>query len=208
LPAEIPPLPIEISHPRRQGRAGVLACAAVTAPPTIDVELLAVFNRPGLEWLDLVMKAASSRLVLLPLALLAALYLWRRSPHGLLAALLLGVAIAASDLVAVRLLKPAFARVRPCAAEPARVVAIAGCGSGASFPSSHATQAAAAAMVLGWGSPALAPAGAAIALLVGISRVYLGVHWPTDVAAGWALGAAIGALLIFLSRRRHALRAG
>jgi undecaprenyl-diphosphatase len=55
-----------------------------------------------------------------------------------------------------------------------------------SFPSSHATSAAAAAVAYGaLGAPAVAPVAAAMCL----SRLVVGVHYPSDVAAGAALGA-------------------
>ena len=175
----------------------------MSAPPPIDVELLSLLNRAGPPWLTEVMRAASNNGVLLAIAALSAIYLWLKSPHRALAALLLALAIGASDLVTVRVVKPQVGRERPCKVDPVHVKHPVGCGSGESFPSAHASNTAAAAMIFGWAAPRLSFLGLALALLVGISRVYLGVHWPTDVIAGWALGAAVGATLIALSRLRY-----
>ena len=87
--------------------------------------------------------------------------------------------------------------------------------STASFPSGHSMMAATVYLTLAamlarvhprWRSRAyLIGCAISIVLLVGISRVYLGVHWPTDVLAGWSVGAgwAIGcwSLTVWLQRR-------
>ena len=64
--------------------------------------------------------------------------------------------------------------------------------SNRSYPSAHATTSAAASRVL---SPLLPPAALwPLAVAMSLSRVYLGVHWPSDTVAGFALGAAVGEL--------------
>ncbi len=60
-----------------------------------------------------------------------------------------------------------------------------------SYPSAHATTSAAAARVL---APLTTPAIYPLAVAMALSRLYLGVHWPSDTAAGIALGTAIGEL--------------
>ena len=70
----------------------------------------------------------------------------------------------------------------------------------ASFPSGHSTLAAATFLTLATVIASLEPRRAtkaltyvvaiALTVMVGFSRVYLGVHWPSDVLAGWSLGAA------------------
>jgi undecaprenyl-diphosphatase len=175
----------------------------LAAPPSIDAQLLSLLNHPGNPVLDGVMKAASNNGVLLAIAALAAIYLWVKSPHRLLAALLLWVSVGAADAVSVRVVKPMVSRARPCQLDPVHVATPVGCGAGKSFPSTHAANSAAAAAVFAWAAPRLSALGVGLALVVGISRVYLGVHWPTDVMAGWLLGAALGAGLVTLTRLRY-----
>ena len=100
-------------------------------------------------------------------------------------------------LLAYRLIKRHALRERPYITHPAISCAAAPLDR-YSFPSGHTLHAVSFAILGAHYCPALAAPLAAFAILVALSRVVLGLHYPTDVAAGALLGAglALGSLRI------------
>lgn len=64
-----------------------------------------------------------------------------------------------------------------------------------SFPSSHASVAFAIATIIYFFNKKLGWIGFALAFLISVSRVFVGIHWPSDILAGAVLGVAVGWIL-------------
>ena len=111
--------------------------------------------------------------------------------RGKIAVLTLILLIVVTDQTGYRLLKEFFERVRPCNALP-DVITPVGCAGGYSFPSNHALNNFAAAIFLLRIFPKYKWIFLITATLVSISRLYLGVHYPSDVLAGAVIGSIFG----------------
>jgi len=155
----------------------------------IDVSLLYAANGAHHPLLDAVMlfvtdiKKTGILLLLVWLGLL-----WKGGGKGRTVALMLLLLILITDQLSSHVLKDLFGRVRPCEVLDG-VRAIDGCRHSPSFPSSHAVNSFAAATLFAlhyrrW----VAWLAFGLAALVSYSRIYLGLHYPSDVLGGAVIG--------------------
>jgi len=134
------------------------------------------------------------------LALCAAILLWmiiRGKSTTRLAAIVLIITIIISDQFNSQVIKFWFERVRPCHTLHS-VNLLVGCGSGYSFPSSHAVNNFAAALILAFFFPNQKWWFLGFATAVAFSRIYVGVHYPSDVIGGGIIGLIIGGTVIVI----------
>lgn len=161
------------------------------------------------SWLDGVVSAWSTY-GLVVFAVLMVVGWWRGRRVGAEAAV---TALAVPVVVVAAygidsLLKAAVRENRPC--QSLRVATLEACPASGdwSFPSNHATIAAAAAVALFFVSRRLGAVAAVAALAMAVSRVWVGVHYPHDVVAGVVIGTllAFGAMVLLKPRPESLVR--
>ena len=166
--------------------------------PALDLTLFRFVNQtlanPAFDWLMPLL--SGHRLFVPALLLLAALLIWRGGLRGRVCVAMLFLAVVLGDTLICATLKTAVARPRPFVDLPdAR--ALIGKGLSGSMPSSHAANWFAGAMVAFIYYRRRALGVLAFGAAVAFSRVYNGVHYPSDVVAGAVLGAGYAAALVW-----------
>lgn len=157
------------------------------------------------EWLDATMRFfAHPSPGYLGIAVAVVCWVWWSWWEAIFAVPTVASAVGIADAIGAQL-KHLVERLRPCVTL-SDVHLLGDCGRLFGFPSNHAINTAAMAAFLHALYPRTGWISWPIVALVGLARVYTGVHYPGDVMGGWLVGAIMGAGAAFLLLRWHRFR--
>jgi undecaprenyl-diphosphatase len=143
----------------------------------------------------------------MPLVAVWLLLIWRGGIRGRAAAVILLLAVGSADWISARIIKPEAGRLRPCH-ELENVRLLVSCGGKYGFPSSHAANTFAAAVTLAFFYRRYAAFFVGLSVLVGYSRIVVGVHYPGDVLGGFALGSIVAIIFLILYQKLEGIYPG
>jgi undecaprenyl-diphosphatase len=135
---------------------------------------------------------------IIPIFLLIVFLGFKAGKKGKISLALLILALALTDSICAQILKPLFERVRPSHLSMDGLNLLVPKGGKWSMPSNHAANIFSLAVVLSYFYNRMKIPLFVLASLIALSRVYVGVHYPSDVIVGGLLGYAIGWFTITL----------
>ncbi|MHB1461141.1 MAG: phosphatase PAP2 family protein [Armatimonadota bacterium] len=161
----------------------------------LDVQILKWCNTVAVSpWADNFMLFVTNQHKTWPLILLALIWLiWKGGKTGRHVAMMLPLCILLTDQISAHLLKDLIGRTRPCCQQDLFpwIRLIDGCRESHGMPSSHATNMFGVATLFTLYYRKWWPVFFTIAAIISYTRMYLGLHFPSDVLVGAILGSLI-----------------
>ncbi len=170
----------------------------------IDREITIIINNLSHDYLDYIMIFLSNKYVWIPLYIYLIFLLWKYDKKNFTINIVIcSGSVIVADFITSSIMKPYFERLRPCQDNSMLdlINIVSGCGKKFSFASSHASTTFSLATIFFYITRGDIKLLFLWSLLIGYSRIYLGVHYFLDVIIGFLVGFLTSMIIYRISKK-------